>query len=99
MRKRQRRLDGPRNVTHRTPESAVLNAFDECGRRPFSAIITAMAARKGAVSEWLSHLSDEEIEDYVSGAADPDEKSAIEQHITACTECRDRLKEALRRSA
>jgi anti-sigma factor RsiW len=52
-----------------------------------------------AGSQWLSHLSEDDIEEYVAGAADPDEKSAIEQHIAMCADCRDRLKEALRRSA
>jgi anti-sigma factor RsiW len=56
-----------------------------------------MPARKDAGSGWHSHLSDLQIEDYVSGAADVNDKSAVEQHITVCAECRDRLKEGLRR--
>jgi anti-sigma factor RsiW len=60
--------------------------------------MAAVAARKNAGSEWLSHLSDVDIADYAAGAADADEKYVIERHIAACDECRERLKEALRRS-
>jgi hypothetical protein len=49
-------------------------------------------------SEWLSHLSDAAVEDYVSGAADADEKTRSRQ-IAMCGECREKLKDVLRRSA
>jgi hypothetical protein len=56
--------------------------------------VTPQPERVG--SERLAHLTDAEIEFYISSKSNADELGVIEQHVTACSLCLQRVKEALR---
>jgi hypothetical protein len=48
-------------------------------------------------SERLAHLSQSELDRYVNSSLDREEARLIEQHVTACVACLQRVKLALRR--